>query len=153
MDVKRWAYATLGIAVAAVVALSALWLALQSETTGWRVTVRVNLHDAVKIGNDVWGVEVGDVTVNNKTGHEGLTEFRIALKTNESDLLVAGQLRNGLVAHADAIFVFFEDNGKTGTLDKSDLFYLVGLETGSEFDFRILLNRADNIVGHVFIST
>lgn len=145
-------YAVIVLAIVVVAVLTILWVIYQDPGVSWRASISVGLSSETQIGDDVWVLEVVNVTGSHPPEHEDLAEFRVRLNWSGPDAKIFSPLRNGLCGHSYGVAIFFEDNGKMGRLDKGDMFYLVGLEPGSEYGFQIVFNRSQNFVGHASLS-
>lgn len=153
MEKRRWVYAVVGIIASVVAILIFLWIASQGLIVDGHYTIWMDLSDPVQVGSNSWIIELENVSGYHPPEHEDLEEFEIVLKVNETVIASFDQLRNGLVGHTDTIYLFFEDNGKMGRVDEGDSFYLVGLETGLDYDFRVIHKKASLIVGYVTVHT
>ena len=81
-------------------------------------------------------VEIESVDVTE--GCSGLEHFGLFLGQEESAIIIARPLQNGLIAQAEEILIFFADQGKVGSIGSGDQFYLVNLEVGSLYEFHVL---------------
>lgn len=151
MERRRWILAVIGIVVTIVIVAVLLFILLQGMIS-WRCpSPTVDLHHPVSVGENVWIIEIKDVTVTEDCPRD-LEHFGVALQYNESTIALAHQLRNGLVTQADTILIFFADQGEVGRLDAGDLFYLVNLELESQYDFYVL-DAGAAYAGHVPVYT
>ena len=81
-------------------------------------------------------VEIEDV--DTIEGCSGLETFGVFLEQDETTIILTHPLQNGLTAQADAILIFFADEGKVGSVGSGDQFYLVNLEVGYLYKFHVL---------------
>lgn len=138
MERKKSILLTVGIIVTVVTVLATVYILILMGThiDGWcRATV--SLQDPVSLGENVWMVEVENVDMTKGCSPD-LEQFGVFLEQGESIIIARHQLQNGLIAQAEETLIFFADQGKVGSVDTGDQFYLVNLEVGSEYEFYIL---------------
>lgn len=123
--------------VIAIIAVALLYIRSLGITTGPRYWILVNLSDPVRIDNGSWAIEVVNVTGHYESHHANIEEFDVMMRKEGSVAIPFQQLRNGLVANSNDTYVFFEDNGKIGRMDTGDVFYLIGLKSESDYEFRL----------------
>ncbi|UCD92663.1 MAG: hypothetical protein JSV43_01715 [Methanobacteriota archaeon] len=122
-------------------------------TTNGHMTIRVGFHDAQEIDTDVWSIEVANVTGYHELEHENTNQFSVSLLKEDSVVIPITELRNGFVVGANNTYIFFGDNGQIGRLDAGDIFYFAGLESASDYEFRLIFTLSAEIVGRVSIIT
>jgi len=140
-----------GTVITVAVTLTVLWIMLLSGITGPLCTLRVDLSEPVLAQGDVWEIEVENITGSCPASYYGLEETGVILKSENTTIITSLKLNNGLVAHSGEITIFFADNGKIGRVDKGDVFYVVNLNAGSEYEFGVLAGSGGIIAGHVYI--
>ncbi len=136
MERKKWTLRIVGIIVICVAILAVIYIMLSGTVINGWCHATVTLQDPVSLGENVWMVEIESVDTTGDCS--GLEHFGVFLEQGESTIIVTHQLQNGLTAQADTILVFFADQGKVGSVDTGDLFYLVNLEVGFLYEFHIL---------------
>lgn len=152
MEGRRWILLTVGTVVTVVIVSALVFLLLQGTVSNGICTATVNLQHPVSLGENVWVVEVKNVTTSCPPKLTNLEHMGALLEHNGSAIAKAYQLHNGLVSQADTILIFFADNGKLGRVDTGDLFYLVNLEVESQYDF-YALDGGGAKCGHVIVYT
>lgn len=154
MEKKRWVLVTVAIVTVVSVAGALLYVLSQGMISGPRCHISVDLRDPLGIDSQAWAIEVSDVTYGiPECRNDEVDQFSVVLEKGETEVIPITELRNGLVGKSNNTFVFFEDNDKIGRLDRGDIFYIVGVESSSEYEFSLILALSSNIVGHVSIST
>lgn len=141
----------IGVVSIVVASIVVLWIMTTGMTDGPLCITQIDLSEPVYVEDDAWMVEVEDVRENCERFGRDLDEMKVILMRNNSTILSSPQLQNGLAAHDEGILIFFVDKGKTGMVDVGDLFYLVGLPGGMEYEFRIVSGLSGNTVGHATI--
>ncbi len=137
MERKKSILLTVGIIVTVVTVLATVYILILTgiHREGW-CSATVSLQDPVSLGDNVWMVEIEDVdTTGDCSGREA---FGVFLEQGESVIIAHHQMQNGLIAQGEGILIFFADQGKIGSVDTGDQFYLVNLEAGSEYEFHVL---------------
>lgn len=151
MERKKLILLTVGIILICVAILAVIYIMVPGTVSnGWCHTT-VSLQHPVSLGENVWMVEIENVDMTEGCPPD-LEHFGVGLERNGSAIAASYQLHNGLVARSDPIVIFFADYGKLGRVDTGDLFYLVNLETESEYDFYVL-DGGSNKAGHVTVYT
>ena len=141
------------VIIIAVSGVSVLYyIAIQGLTTGPLLWINVGLSDPVRMDERLWAVEVENVTGYHDSIHENVNQFDISLMKGDLMIIPLRQLRNGFVANSNNTYIFFEDNGQIGRLDAGDAFYLVGLDTSSSYEFRLVF-RLDGWTSFAFVQT
>ena len=127
-----------GIIATVVIVLAAVYILILTgiHREGWcRATV--SLRDPIALGENVWMVEIENVDMTEGCSPD-LEQFGVFLEQGESVIIAHHQMQNGLIAQGEGILIFFADQGKIGSVDTGDQFYLVNLEAGSEYEFHVL---------------
>ena len=150
MERKKSILLTVGIIVICVAILAVIYIMVPGTVSNGHCVATVSLQ-TVYLGENVWMVEIENVDVTEGCSRD-LEHFGVGLERNGSAVAASYQLHNGLVARSDPIVIFFADYGKLGTVDTGDLFYLVNLETESEYDFYVL-DGGSSKAGHVTVYT
>ena len=138
MERKKSILLTVGIIATVVIVLAAVYILILTgiHREGW-CSATVSMRDPIALGENVWMVEVENVDMTEGCSPD-LEQFGVFLEQGESVVIAHHQMQNGLVAQAEGILIFFADQGKIGSVDAGDLFHLVNLEEGSEYDFHVL---------------
>jgi len=136
MERKKSTLTIAGIIVICVAILVVIAIMLSGTVNNGWCFATVNLQDPVSLGENVWMVEIEDVDTSEDCS--GLEHFGVFLEKGESVIIQTHQLQNGLIAQADAILIFFADEGKVGSVGSGDHFYLVNLEVGYLYKFHVL---------------
>lgn len=152
MERKKWILLAVGTVAAVAVVLAFVYVLYDVPPIGGICTTTVNLHHPMHIGENVWVVEVRNVTGSCPPKGADLERVGALLERNGSAIASAYQLHNGLVSQADTILIFFADQGKVGRVDAGDLFYLVNLEVESQYDF-YALDGGGTKRGHILVYT
>jgi len=137
MERKKSILLIIGTVVTVVIVLAAVYFLILTGTiiNGWCYAT-VSLQDPVSLGENVWMVEIENV--DTPEGCSGLEFFGVFLEQGETTIILTYPLQNGLTAQADAILIFFADQGEVGSVGSGDQFYLVNLEIGHLYKFHIL---------------
>ena len=138
MERKKSILLTVGIIVTVVTVLATVYILILMGThiDGWcRATM--SLQDPVSLGENVWMVEVENVDMTEGCSPD-LEQFGVFLEQGESVIIAHHQMQNGLIAQGEGILIFFADQGKIGSVDTGDQFYLVNLEVGYLYKFHVL---------------
>lgn len=138
MERKKSILLTVGIIATVVIVLAAVYILILTgiHREGWcRATV--SLRDPIALGENVWMVEIENVDMTEGCSPD-LEQFGVFLDQGESIIIARHQLQNGLIAQSEETLIFFADQGKVGSVDTGDQFYLVNLEVGSEYEFHVL---------------
>ncbi|MCJ2669653.1 MAG: hypothetical protein LN416_03975 [Candidatus Thermoplasmatota archaeon] len=152
MEGRKWILLTVSTVATVVIVSALVFLLLRGTVSNGYCTTTVNLHHPMHIGENVWVVEVRNVTGSCPPEGADLERVGALLERNGSTIASAYQLHNGLVSQADPILIFFADQGKVGRVDAGDLFYLVNLELESQYDF-YALDGGGTKRGHVLVYT
>ncbi len=136
MERKKWNLTIAGIIVICVAILVVVYIMLSGTVINGWCHATVSLHDPVSLGENVWMVEIENVDTTE--GCSGLEFFGVFLEQGESTIILTYPLQNGLTAQADAILIFFADQGTVGSVGSGDQFYLVNLEVGYLYKFHVL---------------
>ena len=136
MERKKRNLTIAGIIVICVAILVVIAIMLSGPVINGWCFATVTLQDPVSLGENVWMVEIENVDTPEDCS--GLEYFGVFLEKGESVVIQTYQLQNGLTAQADAILIFFADQGKMGSVGSSDQFYLVNLEVGYLYKFHVL---------------
>jgi len=148
---KSWIYVGVGTVVAVVAAFVVLWIYSTGGIDSPLCTLWMDLSEPVLVDGDVWQIEVENITGSCPVSFYDLEETGVILKSGNTTIIKTLRLNNGLVAHSGETTIFFADNGKIGRVDKGDVFYIVNLSAGSEYNFGVLPGGGGYIGGHVYI--
>lgn len=152
---EKWKVALVVVCIAVVTFITAVILTLmtQGPEPSCQIWITADFSDPDEIDEGVWKIVVEDIHATCETEYEDVAHYDVILREVNDTLIPLTDLRRGYVASHDNTFIFFEDNGEVGRLGSGDSFYIVGLESQSNYSFHLIFEPSAEIVNTTYIET